>query len=278
MAFNFFELSDEYMRVMQKDKQRKRTLYSRRIIISAADDDYTLSGKKLVSVMAELRLKKLPATQNKIWDTLRMYKKTKLAFQGDCDTRIYLSNLIPSKHWLAIASECLLKDGFKTWDQIEEAGSANGVYEKKSIDWKKVDGSVKPKDVTLYSVLDKIREFISDGLYGNAVKLMKGIIEDYGRDKASLINCLDELGQANIYAKANEDLRAALLRKDEEIKAANKATELCRQNLAEVSDALNNAKKKIKELEGYIGGLKRQLGDLRKTKPKKKVRKKKKPA
>ena len=273
MAFDFFELSPEYLRVMQKDRQKKRTLDSRRIIITEADNDYTLSGKKLISVMADLRSKGLPATHTKVRDTLRMYKKTKLAFQGDENAQIYLKNLIPSKRWIAIAYKCLQCDGFKNWDQIEEAGEVKGIYEKKSINLKKANVSAKTKDASSYPILEEIKKFISKGLHVKAYKLIKGVIDDHKKDRASLINCLDELGQANIYAEVNKELRLALRRKDEEIKTANETARLYRKELKETSESLNVAKNKIKELESYIGGLKRQLGDLRKGKANRKKEK-----
>lgn len=269
MAFNFFELSDEYMRVMQKDKQRKRTLYSRRIIISAADDDYTLSGKKLVSAIAELRSKKLPATQNKIWDTLRMYKKTKLAFQGNGDAQIHLISLAPSKHWLAIAYECLLKDGFETWNEIEEAGKKAGIYEKKSIKLKKVDASAKAKDANPYPVLEEIKQLINEGSHVKAYRLMRGVFEEHKRDRANLINCLDELNEANNLTRINEDLRLMLRQKEKENKTANEVIARQKKELEEVFKSLEVANNKIKELEKYIGGLKRRLSDLRKLRQKK---------
>ena len=271
--------------MMQESEQRKVVLASRRIIVEVADDSYNLSVEEFIEVSLKLKAKNLPCSKTKIKDTLRMYKKTKLASQGDPDAQAYLKGLSlnHNTHWFAIPYECLCSDGLGRYDKIEEAmkdgSKVEGVSPEKykPVERRKVEGSVKLRDVMDSSPIEEAHGLIEN--LGNAVaKIIGDILKAHGADRAELINCIDELSEVNNIGKINEDLRSDLRQKEKEIKAANETIARQKKELEDVSQVHNIAEKRIKELEGWLGRLRKQLDGLRKTKPKKKVRKKKKPA
>lgn len=120
MAINFFTLSKHYLdRDAEKDF-RQKALKARDIVALHLGDDYIYVEKRdLPLIQAHLKREGLPHTKWMIRNLAKFFWLNFLALNGYKKATQYLDNICPGLQWMKTPREDLIRDGIKTWQDVQ---------------------------------------------------------------------------------------------------------------------------------------------------------------